>query len=116
MLAELSFRDLVPAIWLPDPQLRRERELSRFCLHLVRHRSSLKNRIHSMLIAFGHQCPVSDLFGVKGRKLLDALEIPQPWRGHVDASLLLIGDLDEQIGGIESELKRSGADHATSRC
>ena len=30
VLAELSFRDLVPAIWLPDPQLRRERERSRY--------------------------------------------------------------------------------------
>jgi transposase len=70
VLAELSFRDLVPVIWLPDPQVRRERELARFCLHLVRHRSSLKNRIHSTLIAFGKPCPVSDLFGAAGRELL----------------------------------------------
>jgi transposase len=42
VLAELSLRDLVPAIWLPDPQVRSERELARFRLHLVRHRSSLK--------------------------------------------------------------------------
>jgi transposase len=28
MLAELSWRDLVPAIWLPDPSIRRERELA----------------------------------------------------------------------------------------
>ena len=27
VLAELSWRDLVPAIWLPDPAIRREREL-----------------------------------------------------------------------------------------
>jgi transposase len=30
VLAELSWRDLVPAIWLPDPSIRRERELARF--------------------------------------------------------------------------------------
>jgi transposase len=29
VLAELSWRDLVPAIWLPDPAIRRERELAR---------------------------------------------------------------------------------------
>ena len=29
VLAELSWRDLVPAIWLPDPSIRRERELAR---------------------------------------------------------------------------------------
>ncbi len=50
VLATLSQRDLVPAIWLPDPRVREERELARFRLHLVRHKSSLKNRIHSTLI------------------------------------------------------------------
>ena len=49
VLAELSWRDLVPAIWLPDPSIRRERELARFRLHLVRHRTTLKNRIHATL-------------------------------------------------------------------
>jgi transposase len=111
VLAELSFRDLVPAIWLPDPELRGERERCRFRLHLVKHRSSLKNRIHSTLIAFGHPCPVSDLFGVAGRKLLKTLDIPEPWRGNVEASLQLIDDLDRRIVEIEKELKRSGADH-----
>jgi len=43
VLAELSRRDLVPAIWLPDPGVRAERERARFRLHLVRHRSALKN-------------------------------------------------------------------------
>jgi hypothetical protein len=47
VLAELSWRDLVPAIWLPDPRVREERELARFRLHLVKHKSALKNRIHS---------------------------------------------------------------------
>jgi transposase len=111
VLAELSFRDLVPAIWLPDPQIRRERELARFRLHLVRHRSSLKNRIHSTLIAFGKPCPVSDLFGVAGRELLERLQVPEPWRGNVDASLVLVDQLDRQIAAIACELKRTGADH-----
>jgi hypothetical protein len=55
VLAELSFRDLVPAIWLPTFELRREREVSRWRLHLVKHRSTLRNRVHSTLITFGHQ-------------------------------------------------------------
>ena len=82
VLATLSARDLVPEIWLPDPSIRRERELARFRLHLVRHRTTLKNRIHAALIAFGHPCPVSDLFGHAGRELLDRLQIPDPWRSQ----------------------------------
>ena len=111
VLAELSWRDLVPAIWLPDPSIRRERELARFRLHLVRHRTTLKNRIHATLVTFGHPCPVSDLFGLAGRELLDRLEIPDPWRRNVDVSLGLIDDLELQIARLTVELKRMGADH-----
>src|SRR4051794_2737160 len=109
VLAELSWRDLVPAIWLPDPSIRRERELARFRLHLVRHRTTLKNRIHATLIAFGHPCPVSDLFGHAGRELLDRLQIPQPWRSNVEVSLALIDELELRIAELNDHLKRNGA-------
>jgi transposase len=111
VLAVLSERDLVPAIWLPNPAVRREREQARFRLHLVKHRSMLKHRIHSTLMSFGEPCPVSDLFGAAGRELLDRLEIPQPWRGTVDASLALIDDLDRQIVEVNHQLRAGGADH-----
>jgi transposase len=111
VLAELSWRDVVPAIWLPDPSIRRERELARFRVHLVRHRTTLKNRIHATLMTFGHPCPVSDLFGLAGRELLDRLAIPDPWRRNVDASLELIDDLELQIASLTCELKRQGAEH-----
>ena len=111
VLATLSARDLVPEIWLPDPSIRRERELARFRLHLVRHRTTLKNRIHAALIAFGHPCPVSDLFGHAGRELLDRLQIPDPWRANIDVSLQLIDDLELQIAALTVQLKRQGADH-----
>jgi hypothetical protein len=79
VLAELSRRRLVPAIWLPDPHVRAERERARWRLHLVRHRSSLKQRVHATLIAHGKPCPVSDLFGASGRRLLARLALsPNP--------------------------------------
>jgi transposase len=78
VLATLSQRDLVPAIWLPDPEVRSERELARFRLHPVKHRSALKNRIHSTLINFGRPCPVTDLFGLEGRPLLERLRSTSP--------------------------------------
>ncbi len=62
-----------------------ERELARPRLHLTKRRSQLKNRIHSALISFGRPCPVTDLFGVAGRELLGELELPEPWRGHIEA-------------------------------
>jgi transposase len=111
VLAELSRRELVPAIWLPDPHVRGERERARWRLHLVRHRSSLKQRVHAVLLAHGKPCPVSDLFGVRGRQLLARLGLPEPWQGTVVAGLRLIDELDREINACESELRRLGADH-----
>ena len=111
VLAELARRDLVPAIWLPDPRVRAERERARWRLHLVRHRSSLKQRVHAVLLTHGKPCPVSDLFGVRGRQLLARLGLPEPWQGTIEASLRLIDELDREIGDCERELRRLGADH-----
>jgi hypothetical protein len=111
VLAELSRRQLVPAIWLPDPHVRAERERARWRLHLVRHRSSLKQRVHAVLLAHGQPCPVSDLFGLSERNLLARLALPEPWNGNVQASLRLIDELDREISSCESELCRLGADY-----
>jgi transposase len=111
VLAELSRRDLVPAIWLPDPAVRGERERARWRLHLVRHRTALKNRVHATLLAFGTPCPMSDLFGARGRELLERLALPEPWAGTVPASIALIDELDRQIAGCERQLRALGADH-----
>jgi transposase len=111
VLAELSRRELVPTIWLPTFAQRAERERARWRLYLVRKRSALKHRIHAQLLAFGHACPVSDLFGARGRALLGRLNFPEPWRGGVLAAVAMIDDLDRQITAIEAELRHLGAEH-----
>lgn len=111
VLAELARLDLVPAVWLPSPEVRGARERARFRLHLVHHRSALKNRIHATLFAFGCSCPVSDLFGLSGRRLLRRLALPEPWSTTILASLRLIEELDEEIAGCEKELRALGAHH-----
>jgi transposase len=111
VLAELARRDLIPEVWLPDPAVRAERERARFRLHLVKHRTMLKNRIHQTLIAHGHPRSRVGLFTQQGRSLLDRLELPEPWRGTLQASLALIETLDQQTDELERELRRLGADH-----
>ena len=111
VLAVLSYRDLVPEIWLPDPRVRRERELARFRLHLVKHKSMLKHRVHSTLISFGKPCPVTDLFGVAGRNLLAELAVPEPWRSTLTASLSVIDDLEHQIDTVNRQLRATAPDH-----
>jgi transposase len=71
----------------------------------------LKNRVHAQLTAFGHPCPVSDLFGRRGRALVDRLEFPEPWRANLIAAATMIEQLDQEISAIETELRELGADH-----
>jgi transposase len=111
VLAELGRLQLVPEIWLADPAVRAERERARFRLHLVRHRTALKNRVHATLIAHGLPNPTSDLFGARGRALLARLALPEPWQQTTEASLELIDCLDAQISAIERELRSAGAEH-----
>jgi transposase len=111
LLAELARLELVPEIWLPDPEVRAERERARFRLHLVKHRSALKNRIHAILFQHGIPSEGSDLFGAGGRALLERLSLPEPWASTVAASLELIDVLDGQIAACERELRRLGAEH-----
>jgi transposase len=111
VLAELSRRDLVPAIWLPTPGVRAGRERARWRMHLVKHRTALKNRIHSTLMTWGVPCPVSDLFATGGRRLLDKLALPEPWSTDVCCALEVIDHLDDQIDACEQALRAEGADH-----
>ncbi|MBI5105917.1 MAG: transposase [Solirubrobacterales bacterium] len=93
VLAILSQRDLVPEIWPPSLEIRQERELARFRLHLVKHRSMLTHRVHAMLVSSGKPCPVTDLFGVAGRDMLADLQVPEPWGSTVLASVAAIAGL-----------------------
>src|SRR3989442_4479501 len=111
VLAELARRDLIPEIWLPDPAVRAERERARFRLHLVRHRVSLKNRVHAILFQHGLPNGHSDLFGAAGRRMLERLRLPEPWQSTVACSLALIDTLNAEISACERELERLGADH-----
>jgi transposase len=70
-----------------------------------------KARIHAGLIAYGYPCPVSDLFGARGRVLLGSFALPEAWRTSTTASLRLIEHLDSEIDACAAELRRLGAAH-----
>jgi transposase len=111
VLAELARRDLIPEIWLPDPGVRGERERTRLRLQLVKHRTALKKRVHSILFQQGVSYSGRDLFGAGGRRLLERLALPEPWASTLSASLVLIDQLDEQIDTLEREIRRLTHEH-----
>lgn len=111
VLAELSRRDLIPAVWLPPPGVRAMRELARFRLHLVKHRTACKNRIHATLISYGLSAPVTDLFGAAGRQLLAGMRLPDMWQRTLAATLEVIEHLDDQIGRCDQTLREAAVSH-----
>jgi transposase len=66
-------------------------------------------------MTFGHPRPMSDLFGVAGRELLDSLALPEPWQANLVESLALIDDLTARADALELELRDLGANHSAMR-
>ena len=64
--------------WIAPPPLRELRELVRYRAKLVQLRSNFKAQVHAVLAKEGVTVPMSDLFGVGGRRLLDEFAWPTP--------------------------------------
>ena len=70
-LASLHAAGYLPEIWTPDAATERMRRLVARRYQVVRHRTRIKNEVHSILHAhLIPQCPHADLFGARGRAWL----------------------------------------------
>jgi transposase len=89
VLADLARRDLVPAIWPPDPRVRAERERARWRLHLVRHRSSLKQRVRAVLLTHVSPAPspTCSVVAPFGKRRGGKRELGEWWQPLVDEPL-----------------------------
>ena len=72
---------------------------------LVALRSGLKAGVHAVLAKQNVLIPVSDLFGVGGRQLLDAAGLDGPYRARVHAQLRLIDAFDFEIDTVSRQLR-----------
>jgi transposase len=99
-LAILARNGTLPAVWIPPGELRDQRELPRMRLVLVSMRTKLKNRIHATFAKYGMTFDeVSDIFGGKGRRLLEGAlaELPAETRHSVEEQLRLIDQIEQSI-------------------
>ena len=85
-----------------DDRALRERLLRR--MHLVRLRTSAKNRIFGLLSQWGLRVSVKRLRQTDGLLLLERLPLPAVWRASIVEALAVIELLDERIAPIEAEL------------
>ena len=101
-LARLLWTGELEAVWVPPEWVSRMRRRLQRRAQLVRARSRAKNEIHAVLMRrLKGRPPVSDLFGVKGRQWLRALELPTEEDETVKAGLRHIEFLDTEIEQVE---------------
>ncbi len=106
VLAQLGAADFLAEVWVPD---RDTRALRRRCAHrqaLVRQRTAQRVRVHAILQRNLLELPVTDVFGKKGRRLLEAATLPEHEREQVDSALRLHDALQAEIDEVERRLAR----------
>jgi transposase len=87
-------------VWIPPGELRDQRDLPRTRMVLSRQRIGLKNRIHATLAKYAIRVEeVSDIFGTRGLKLLEAkLPLLPPHNRYATEELL--AQLEQVVAGI----------------
>jgi transposase len=96
-LADLLRMGRLPEAWIAPPAVRELRELVRHRIKLVQLRSALKASVHAVLAKQGLHLPVSDVFGVRGRRLLADAVLDAPYRARVNSLCRLIEACDWEI-------------------
>jgi len=104
VLAELRRRDLVPELWLPSPSDRAHRERLRRRAHLVKTRTSARNRIFGLLTQFGLRLSYARLCKPDAIELLARRGVPAVWRASITELLELAEEMDRRIDPIDREL------------
>jgi transposase len=98
VLNELARSNLkLPACYVPDDEMFALREHLRARSDLVRMRTMLKNRTHSILHRRGILNPLKDLFTKPGRQWLSEMKLDEAGRQILDRYLAVIDQLEESI-------------------
>jgi transposase len=106
-LARLLWAGELDAVWMPDERCRVMRRRLARREQLVRSRTRSKNEIHAVLMRrLKGKPPVSDLFGVNGRRWLSELELPVEEAETVASALRHIEFLDQEIAAVERLIAR----------
>jgi transposase len=104
-LAKLLAAGELDAVWMPDEWTRAMRRRLARRDQLVRARTRAKNEIHAVLIRrLAGRPPVSDVFGVRGRRWLSELELPEDERETVAGCLRHVDFLDGEVAALDGAI------------
>lgn len=104
ILAHLLRADLIAECYVAPQETRRVRVLLRQRASLVKMRTMVKNRVHSLLDRYGYRSRWSDTFGVGGMGWLKGVEMDPVDRCVLDTHLRHLGCLNGEIGFLNSKI------------
>jgi transposase len=101
-LCDLLRMGRLPEAYIASPAERELRELVRHRAKLVALRAGLKAQVHAVLAKQNLLPPVSDLFGVTGRKWLAQVELDEVYQARVASLRELIEVYDAEIAAFRA--------------
>ena len=109
-LNRLQRSGTLPAVWIPSAPLRDFRDLPRTRMMFTQHMTRLKNRIHAEFAKYGTAADgASDLFGKRGRLLLDERlkSVPPHTRFSIERLFEQLDLVGQQIQLFERRIKET---------
>ena len=106
VLADLIRVDMLPQAYIPTKPIREARYFMRYRQNLIYLRTSIKNRVHSIIANAGIQQSFSDLFGNQGRVFLGQLDLKQPYKSIIENYLSVMDDLTGRINKVDNQLRQ----------
>jgi transposase len=103
-LADLLRLGRLAEAWIAPPAVREARELVRYRARLVQLRSGLKAQVHAVMAKEGVLPGVTDMFGPKGQRFLDAMELADAYLVRVESLRDLIERYDREVGMLERRI------------
>jgi len=107
-LNRLQRTGTLPTVWIPPGELRDKRDVVRTRMFLVAQRTQLKNRVHATMAKYALEVKeVTDIFGVRGRQLLEerCKLLPPHTRFALEQQLEQVDGLEAAIDALEKRMR-----------
>jgi len=108
ILADLLRANLLSASYIPPQEIRGQRSIIR--ARLLKLRTIIKNRIHTLLDKHPYKPPFTDLSGKHGLEWLDKLELPPTDRTVLEVNLEQLNSLNHSIHKLTKTIATSAID------
>src|SRR5271166_4824157 len=113
ILAQLLAADYLPSVWVADDATHALRRQVARRAHIVRQRTRLKNQVQAILQRnLIPRCPMSDMFGVKGRCWLGDQQLPPDEEISVQSLLRQLDFHGQELRIIDAQLGRVALERA----